>query len=282
MTTSVDFLLERQMDDGGWGYSVNNRDSFTEPTAWAAATLRRCGPRARVSVNRATEFFKSTQNDDGGWANVPGMPSDLMTARVVFAMATSPGFSSAVARGVEWVRQQELSSGGWGWCYGTTGFIETATYGVVALSVANRLDDRPRRIEYVLNLACTDGGWCSHVPAKLGFQQTSQLSVTPLGIVALATMAAPDEMGELLRKPLALVRAWVAERRLVTPYSQAMALWALTLAGAVRSATDLATAAKRSVSGDASWAGSVLHTAMMLYALQELELVQNAKRIPQL
>jgi squalene cyclase len=243
------FLIDRQHPDGGWGYTVHNRDTFLEPTAWATAALRQGGH----PVDAAVDLLLAAQHADGGWANVPAMPSDMTTARVVFALAALPHCRSAVAKGADWVLRQQLPDGGWGWCSGTTGFIETATYAIVALAAARRLTDPERLVSYVQGLACTDGGWCSHVPAKMGFAQASQPSVTPLGIVALAAS-------------LDLLTGWITQHRLTTPYSLATALWALTEVGALSAAATLRTAATRVV----PVAANVWHTAMLCYGLRRL------------
>jgi squalene cyclase len=264
------FLVDQQRPDGGWGYTVRNRDSFLEPTAWAISALLGRDRADEPTMNRAVEFVLSAQNEDGGWPSSPGMPSDMMTARVVSALAALPGCQAVVSRGADWLLRQELPDGGWGWCYGTTGFIETATYGIVALAAVNRLGDRARFVAYVEGLACADGGWCSHVPAKVGFAQASQPSVTPLGIVALAILGVrPGDTR--LRASLGLLTGWVAQHRLTTPYSLATALWALTEIRALSSAADVRSMALKATAADGSWAGNIWHTSMMCYSLRRLE-----------
>jgi hypothetical protein len=264
------FLMDHQRPDGGWGYTVRNRDSFLEPTAWAIAALLGRDHPAGPIMDRAVEFIVSSQNEDGGWSNAPRMPSDMMTARVVFALATLPAPRDVVSHGVDWLLRQQLPDGGWGWCYGTTGFIETAAYGITALAAVNRLPDRERLISYVKSLACADGGWCSHVPAKVGFAQASQASVTPLGMVALTTLGVqPDDA--VVRQSLSLLTGWIGQHRLTTPYSLATALWALTELNALPSAARLGSLAMGIASPDGSWAGNTWHTAMLCYALQRLE-----------
>lgn len=273
VTAAEAFLSRQQRADGGWGYHIGNRTSFTEPTAWAVAAL---GERQRPddpALARSVRILLATQNDDGGWANVAGMPSDTMTARVAFALADLPGCADAVARGTDWLVRQELPEGGWGWCYGTTGFLETATYAAAALAVAGRLRDRDRLIGHIRRLRCADGGWCSHVPVKLGFPQPSQPSVTPLGIVALTRLGLRPESDDGLRESLDLVAGWVERGAVTTSYTLAVTLWALREVGLPGpTARRAGEAALERAGEDGGWRGNVMLTAMMCRGLRWLAL----------
>jgi Squalene-hopene cyclase C-terminal domain len=267
------FLRRSQHGDGGFGYTARNAQSFVEPTAWAVLALRGQENVAGDDLDAAVEFLRAAQHDDGGWANRPRLPSDMMTARTVFALAGLPGCAPAVARGAQWLTGNEVPGGGWGWCEGTTGFVETAAFGIVALSASGEVPGRQRFIDLVEGLACADGGWCSHVPVKLGYQQASQASVTPLGIVALSRLGGDPGDGSALRRSLDLVHDRLSRREIGTPYPVAMTLWALLEArqwGAPVSRVDLADlvdAAIGSVAADGSWQANVWYTAVMSYAL---------------
>jgi squalene cyclase len=276
MTATVNaaraFLRARQHPDGGWGYRTRNRDSFIEPTAWSTLALSG-SEEPGAAVDRAVQFLLSVQNQDGGWPDVPGMPSDMMTARVVFALAGLGGCGRAVERGVEWIVRQELAGGGWGWCHGTTGFIETAAYAIVALAAMRRLENVDRLAEYVLGLRCADGGWCSHVPSKLDIGQPSQPSVTPLGVIALCRLGRAVETHDAVREPIELSLKWFAEGKLGTTYAMATALWSFAEAGQpVGKARELAVTAQQRADTDGGWRESIWHTAIMCYALRRLGL----------
>lgn len=265
---AVAFLRRHQRPDGGWGYHLGNRTSFTEPTAWALAALAEHASPGDPVVERAVAFLQGTQNPDGGWANLPGMPSDMMTARAVFALAGRPGREAAVARGVEWLARNELAQGGWGWCHGTTGFVETAAFAAVAFSAAGQLNGSDRVVDYIRGLRCVDGGWCSHVPAKVGYRQSSQASVTPLGVVALSRLGLRPESDRDLRTSVDLVTGWVECGAVTTAYSLALTLWALREVGRPGAAATKAGAlALARVGDDGGWNGNVLQTAIMCHGL---------------
>jgi hypothetical protein len=256
-----------QRRDGGWGYTSHNRQSFVEPTAWAVVALLGNGPVGGSAVEAAVEYLLAAQNSDGGWSNVPGLPSDMMTARAVFALAGVLDCGPAVARGAQWLRRHELASGGWGWCYGTTGFLETAAFGILALSMVAELPDKPRLITYVEGLACADGGWCSHTPTKVGHPQASQVSVTPLGITALRRLGVTVDEDGPLRRCLGRVRDWLAADEITTTYSVATTLWALAEADMPIPSTKLVDTAIALMTDDGSWRDSAWYTSMMCYAL---------------
>lgn len=173
-----------------------------------------------------------------------------------------------MARGVEWLARNELPDGGWGWCQGTTGFVETAAYAAVAFSAAGRLDGADRLADYVRGLRCADGGWCAHVPAKVGHGQASQVSVTPLGVVALARLGRRPDSDSDLRAAVDLVTFWLERGAVTTAYSLAVTLWALREVGETGSAATRARALAHARAGaDGGWNANVLHTAIMCRGL---------------
>lgn len=262
------FLIRCQQPDGGWGYHLGNRTSFVEPTAWALTALVDSPVPGEAKIDETVAFLLANQNPDGGWANVPGMPSDMMTARVVFALTGRAGCESAVARGAEWLKRNELAKGGWGWCYGTTGFLETAAYAIVALSAVGRLNAPDRFTDYITGLRCSDGGWCSHVPKKVGFVQRSQMSVTPLGIIALCRLGLRPGSDTGLKEAVDLITGWIERGRVTTAYSLALMLWALREAdGSGPTAATAAELALARVGDDGGWNANVLQTAIMCRGL---------------
>jgi len=224
-------LVAQQNGDGGWGYQSTNEQSFTEPTSWAMLACQGSGSAA-PSVSRGTDFLLATQNEDGGWPNVFGMPSDIMTSRAVLALPDNAQTGATKSSGAEWLIRNELPEGGWGWCYGTTGFIDAAAFAITALHHAGRLTDQERYLAYVSRLRCADGGWCSHVATKMDVPQASQISVTPLGVIALQRLSSQLPSSDSIDGALALIERWILSGEINTPYSLTMTLWCLVEAGA--------------------------------------------------
>lgn len=262
------YLLDHQRNDGGWGYGVWNEQSFAEPTAWAVIALSE-DEGARASQARAVEFLLSRQNDDGGWSNVEGMRSDIMTARVVLALGPLAGCNDAARAGGNWLQANERpAEGGWGWCYGTTGFIDTASFAIMALSAVGMLDEYGRLFRYVRQLQCIDGGWCSHVPSKMSVVQESQISVTPLGVLALTTLGSDVHSDEGLRRAVDRMEQWIRNDAVTTPYSLALALWCLAEAGGSEWA--VSTVLERVIDLIVGGGMSIWHMALAVHALGQV------------
>lgn len=81
LAAAADFLVARQLPDGGWAETVENcREGRYLPhagpghpvkTAWAALALTRCGPGHEEPMRRALEFLAAAQEADGGWPDEP-------------------------------------------------------------------------------------------------------------------------------------------------------------------------------------------------------------------
>ena len=88
---AVEWLLERQNADGGWGEDImsyhreevrGRGPSTASQTGWALMALIAAGEAGSEAVRRGIEYLIRTQNDDGTW-NEPyftgtGFPTDFM------------------------------------------------------------------------------------------------------------------------------------------------------------------------------------------------------------
>ncbi|RSS50533.1 prenyltransferase/squalene oxidase repeat-containing protein [Streptomyces sp. WAC01280] len=85
-----DYLIARQMPDGGWPYGEDMRHSDVDASSYAAACLAAVDPeRHRESLLRAGGYFRDIVGRDGGFPTyVKGDPSEVgMTAGAVSALA---------------------------------------------------------------------------------------------------------------------------------------------------------------------------------------------------
>jgi energy-coupling factor transport system substrate-specific component len=94
-------LLAKRRKDGSY-------DGWPNSTAYAVLALRSAGV---VNVSDSLEWLREAQNEDGGWGDVLGSPSNADgTGAVLQAMSPS---SKASQRGVNYLRQVQQKGGGW-------------------------------------------------------------------------------------------------------------------------------------------------------------------------
>jgi hypothetical protein len=97
----VEALLKRRAADGSY-------EGWPGTTAYSAIALRGAGAGG---VDKTISWLGSVQNDDGGWGDVPGQPSNAdVTAAVMQAMPKT----KAADRGLSYLRKHQRSDGGFG------------------------------------------------------------------------------------------------------------------------------------------------------------------------
>jgi energy-coupling factor transport system substrate-specific component len=94
-------LLARRRPDGSY-------DGWPNSTAYAVLALRAAGI---ANVSDSLEFLRGAQNEDGGWGDVLGSPSNADGTGAVL-QAVSPS-SKAAQRGVGFLRQVQQPGGGY-------------------------------------------------------------------------------------------------------------------------------------------------------------------------
>ncbi|MEU7011466.1 prenyltransferase/squalene oxidase repeat-containing protein [Streptomyces sp. NPDC046332] len=85
-----DYLIGRQMPDGGWSFGENMRHSDVDASSYAAACLAAVDPqRHRDALERASGYFRNIADPDGGFPTYrKGDPSEVgMTGGAVSALA---------------------------------------------------------------------------------------------------------------------------------------------------------------------------------------------------
>jgi energy-coupling factor transport system substrate-specific component len=94
-------LLAKRRPDGSY-------EDWPNSTAYAVLALRSAGI---ANVADSLEWLREVQNEDGGWGDVPGSPSDADGTGAVL-QALSPSSKSA-QRAVGYLRQTQQPGGGW-------------------------------------------------------------------------------------------------------------------------------------------------------------------------
>jgi len=87
-SASIDFLLSKQMPDGGWEWN-NGFTSDTNTTALAIQTLVSANvPVTSTQITNALSFLKASQNEDGGFTYDPDSPygTDSETNSTAYAI----------------------------------------------------------------------------------------------------------------------------------------------------------------------------------------------------
>jgi hypothetical protein len=95
---------------------IQNRPREMVDSAFQLLGLKWSGASA-AEVEKAAGVLRSQQREDGGWAQLPTLPSDAhATGQVLFALHEAGGLASdapAYRRGVEFLLRTQLADGSW-------------------------------------------------------------------------------------------------------------------------------------------------------------------------
>jgi energy-coupling factor transport system substrate-specific component len=106
----IEALLKRRAADGSF-------EGWPGTTAYSAIALRGAGAGG---IDKTLSWLGGAQNEDGGWGDVPGQPSNAdVTAAVMQAIPES----KAADRGLSYLRKHQRSDGGFG--LGATGGVNS-------------------------------------------------------------------------------------------------------------------------------------------------------------
>jgi hypothetical protein len=209
---AADFLISRQLPDGGWGYE--GTISWTEPTALAllALSARRI---TGESFARGSSWLAGLQRENGGWPPQAAVAeSAWVTALAVAVPPMIPSLTAGQSRGVAWLmRQTGAESKAWrcavrvlfakrfefgeatvGWPYfpGTATWVMPTALTVLTLEswmrrtgdgVARKRVEQGR--ECLLARTCRDGGWNYGTPRALEVDADSYPETTGAALLAL-------------------------------------------------------------------------------------------------
>ncbi len=123
IANAVSYLLAHQKSDGSWygRWGVN----YIYGTFLALRGLRASGsPNAQTAIDKASEFLRSTQNEDGGWGEscvsyethqfeaAASTPSQTAWA-LLGLRAAGETDSQAAKRGLTWLIENQTRTGSW-------------------------------------------------------------------------------------------------------------------------------------------------------------------------
>ncbi|SMF44616.1 squalene-hopene/tetraprenyl-beta-curcumene cyclase [Streptomyces sp. Amel2xC10] len=110
-----DYLIDRQMQYGGWAFGEDMRHSDVDAGSYAAAALAAVDPaRHRDALLRAGEYFRGIAGRDGGFPTyMKGDPSEVgMTAGAVSALAwNGSGHGDLLDGAARWLLDAQREDG---------------------------------------------------------------------------------------------------------------------------------------------------------------------------
>ncbi len=157
--------IKGTQNNGWWPYTQSNQHPATEATAWCALALSTAEPNSGPLI-KTSEFFLTTQNNDGGWCSEPTMGSSewgtgpaLLALRLLNYDSAQSGFAKVakaekkaysflfemrteyyrpVARLLLLLAQGEKAmhyGRGWPWMKDCAHWVEPTTYSLLALKL---------------------------------------------------------------------------------------------------------------------------------------------------
>jgi hypothetical protein len=214
---SIDSLIARQNQDGGWPYVRGN--SWMEPTVYAVLALHAAG--ATDEVRRGIQWIVRLQRADGGWPPQAGvdestwvtalaaiLPPDLLGPRthdgaIGWLMNITGQESTSLYRVRQWLlgnnRPPDQEWAGWPWFPGAAAWVGPTALAIVALDRHNRRHPSTAlqtRIDegrgFLLARMCREGGWNHGSARALGYDARPYPETTGMALTALRGVRKPE------------------------------------------------------------------------------------------
>jgi len=265
--TAVNFLVETQNPDGGWGVEKGRR-SNTEASAFALLGLGSQGERSLTTIiDRGLKWLTEQQHADGSWPLTDQFSQgSWATALAALALAFFASHREQALRGADWLLRQEgkplgrLQSviyriaphklpvqqnpdlKGWSWAPNTASWVEPTAYALMALKKlrphlqSSRIEARIHEGELLIyDRMCKGGGWNYGNSTVLGEDLLPYPDITALTLIALQDHKAEANRVSLdaLQKMLVQVQSGLALSWSIlcfALYSQETAEWKALLA----------------------------------------------------
>ncbi len=187
---SLNELLARQNDDGGWG-SAPGYASSTIDTALALQALAAAGYEDGVEVTDAIDYLLAAQTVDGGWA-LQGTGISMVQP-TAFTLAAFNEFRSnytletAIDNGVDWLLPRQNGDGGFG---NSPSTVYDTAKALIALQKSGADHNViTAALDYLLDHQADGGSWsnskfqtASAVEALWGVQTVADLALTDADI----------------------------------------------------------------------------------------------------
>lgn len=239
---AIDFLLNTQNSDGGWGV-VPGKQSHTEATAFALLGLR-CAKEQSLakSMNQGLRWLTEQQNADGSWPLTAQVRDrSWSTALAVLSLTFFETHRQLAFRGANWLLHQKGQTLGWreslryrwapqtmavplnpdlqGWSWVPNSFswVEPTAYTLIALKKLKpflketQAEERIHQGELLIyDRMCTGGGWNYGNVRVLGEELWAYPDITAVTLIALQDhreKGANQLSLQALRKMLAQVQS---------------------------------------------------------------------------
>ncbi len=216
MDQAIDFLLNAQNPDGGWGAGKERR-SNTEATSFALMALSSLEAKPlRVNIDRGLGWLSRRQHPDGSWPLTDQLgESSWTTALAILSLALFDSHRQRALQGVDWLLGQKgktrwLNSflnrwasrkvnvplnpdlKGWPWTAETFSWVEPTAYALIALKKlkpylqGTRAEERIHQGELMIyDRMCEEGGWNYGNSKVLGENLWPYPDVTAVALIAL-------------------------------------------------------------------------------------------------
>ena len=281
MPTALDYLLQSQNADGGWGYRIGGM-SYIEPTSAALLAVR--DTPNDFARYRARDFLLALQQKDGGWgiAQIDD-ESGWMTAWAVRALASFADLQIKIDRGVLWLiqtsgnvitdpknrakirewYQMDSTLRGFPWQVGDAAWVHPTALAILALVAANQRDHARTRdaVAYLLDRATASGGWNIGNPQMIDKPIPATIQDTAMALLALRAVGVTQDDSRVSRALAYLVQALANAR---TTAELAFGLWAASEWQIAKS--EWSARLNSLQRPDGSWDGNPFYTSVALLA----------------
>jgi subtilase family serine protease/Tol biopolymer transport system component/fibronectin type 3 domain-containing protein len=159
----VQELMQRQLDDGGWGAAVGYTSNPVD-TAIVLEALCASGDTETEPLVNAVNYLRSTQNDDGGWGSNRVVSDIKATAKVLTALhplRSRLDLNQPVSDGIRWLKRQQHGDGGFGEDAGTV--YDTAIALIAFKKYDVEITAYAPALEYLFEWQSLNGSWRSSV-----------------------------------------------------------------------------------------------------------------------